>query len=134
MEQIRTVKPGWHISENRERWRRNRHDARLPILRRLLAALAVDREANRALGALDVDICSAYAARLPGTTADVAQEHDQRAELGPVFAERRDGSLGQVTDLGLGERVEILAPLRRLEPASCRRVTPSTDACTDAVR
>src|SRR5215218_1939743 len=58
VEQIRTVKPWWDISESRERWRRDRHDARLPILRWLLAALAVDREANRALGALDVDICS----------------------------------------------------------------------------
>ena len=78
VEEIRTVKPWWDISERRARRRRNRHDARLPILRRLLATLAVDREANRALGALDIDICSADAARLAGTATDVAEERDER--------------------------------------------------------
>jgi hypothetical protein len=137
VEQVRAVEARRDVGQRDQRRWRDRDHRRLSILGALLPALAVDREPDRALGALHVDVGATDAAGLARTTADVSEEQDQRAELGAVATKRRHGCVGELGDTRLGQRVQIVTALPRLQSQVGERVdkvSPSRAASPNMVR
>ena len=127
------VAPGG-AAERSERRRRDGHDPRLAVLRRLLAALTVERVADRDLPARSVEVLASDARELARATPDVAEQQDDCAELGAVLPRAASAASASPRISASLSAVRSLRPLgvSNRSSASCCPPTITAPATTPA--